>query len=533
VIAVVASAISCGSKFSAAGKRGSGGTAGMQSGGAAGEGGKGDSGSATGGRAGRGGASSGGKGGTSGLGGAPATAGSGGGSGADPTGDGGEAGSGTPPTPTCDPVALVQGCVPQDDGVFVSPNGDDGDDGTASSPLATLTAAIGRAASSGAPIFVCRGTFDEHLVVSDDGIAIHGGFACPSGGAPWVYDPTKRARVAPSSEGYALRITSVTGLTVTDLELESASATTPGGSSVAVFATRSTDVTLARVRITAGDGAKGEDGTVDESNHTSATLGGNSATGGTGAPPNDTCLCPDGTSSVGARGGNGGLTPTPGGAGLPDEGGGQPGTVGSCASVGTGKDGHSPPESAYGLGANRLGVLTASGWAPGAGHPGANGKPGQGGGGGAGATTGGGGGGGCGGCGGKAGGAGSGGGASIGFAAFRSTIALDAVVITTGSAGDGGAGVAGELGQPGGAGGAKTSLACKGGMGAAGADGSAGGGGAGGISVGILSSPDSIVTPSSSTTFDIGMPGMSGLGGAQVGSNSGLAGTSGEVLEAT
>jgi hypothetical protein len=434
--------------------------------------------------------------------------------------------------PVCDPAALEDGCVPADDAIYVSTSGDDHSDGTATAPLATIGAAVTKAASRGALIFVCGGSYDEHVVVADDDIEIHGGFACPTGGNPWMYDSTKRARIAPSTPGYALHVTTVSGLTVTDFELESPNADMPGESSIAVFVSRSEDVAFTRVGITAGDGVKGEDGVREGSNHFAGTLAGNDASGNDGAAVQDMCVCRDGTTSVGGQGGDGGLTPTPGAAGLPDEGEGTRGELGACNTVGTGGNGGTPSAPPDGIGAMRFGTLSTSAWSSASGQTGANGTPGQGGGGGAGAATGGGGGGACGGCGGKGGGAGTGGGASVGVAAVRSTVALMMVSVTTGDAGDGGAGIEGEPGQMGGVHGNGNSLACDGGNGGTGADGAAGGGGAGGISVGILHSADSAVTVSPTTTFDIGMPGAAGPA-AMGADNAGIAGVNGDIFEAS
>jgi hypothetical protein len=441
-------------------------------------------------------------------------------------GNGGE-GNGEPPPPDCDLSDLEDGCVPSA-GIFVSTSGDDDNDGTASEPLATISAAVTLAASTGAPIFVCGGTYAEHLVITEDNLEIHGGFACPRGDAAWIYDSAQRPRIAPTTTGYALRVTNASGLTVTDLELESADAEEPGESSVAVFMSRSVDVEFTRVWITAGDAMNGVDGTREESNHFNGDLDGKDAMGDDRALLS-ACTCPDGTMSVGGGGGIGGLAPSAGGAGSPDEGAGQPGIVAACSAGGTGQDGGNATAPPDGPGAMTFGSLTTSGWAPSSGTPGLNGTPGQGGGGGAGAATGGGGGGACGGCGGKGGRAGTGGGASIGLATFRSTVSLRYVTISTGDAGDGGAGTGGEEGQRGGIGGDRTGSACNGGNGGVGADGAAGGGGAGGISVGILSTSNSTVT-AASMTYDIGMAGDAGP--AAMGStNAGIPGVADETLD--
>jgi hypothetical protein len=501
------------------GKAGSAGTAGTSSGGKAGTGGAGKGGNTSGGASGSAGSAGGSVGGAAGDGGEA-------GVGAD-AGSGGEGGSVHPP-PACDPAALEDGCQPTT-GIFVSTTGDDDDDGTATAPLATIGAAVTLAASTGAPIFVCGGTYTEHLVITDDNLEIHGGFACPQGGNPWLYDSTMRARIAPSTAGYALEVTDVSGLDVTDLEFESVDADVPGASSIAVFVSTSTDVAFTRVGITAGNGADGDDGVREGSNHFAGVLTGNEAVGDAGGAA-ITCTCGDDTTSIGGLGGTGGPTPLGGGTGVPDQGAGQGGTVGPCNTVGTGANGGNATAFTDGEGAMSLGTLATSGWTPAAGAPGLNGPRGQGGGGGAGASTGGGGGGGCGGCGGAGGGAGKGGGASIGLSAVESEISVNAVSIATGNAGDGGAGTEGEAGQSGGTFGNGTPPGCSGGNGGTGADGAAGGGGAGGISVGILSTEDSTVTTSSNTMFEIGMAGAAGP--AAMGStNAGIPGVAEEALE--
>jgi len=503
------------------GAGGSAGSAGSAGGGNGGTGGK---------AAGNGGAggTSAGVGASGGIGGEAGAEGAEGGSGA-AAGSGGEGGGGDPPPTTCNPAAPVPGCVADaDNGIFVSPTGNDSNDGTPSSPLATINAAIDRAASSPAPIFICSGTFDESVVVTDDDIALHGGFACPTGGSPWVYDEDERPLISPTDPGYALQVTDVSGLTLSDIELRSAHATAAGASSIAVFVSGSDAVTLTRVHITAGDGANGASAMTPVSNHTSMNQGGQNAMLLEGGGPTP-CECGDQTTSVGAVGGDGGVTPTGGGTGTPSNlGGGQGSTFEQCRDNNTnGANGGNAPNRTEADGADVLGTLASLGWTPAAGTAGLTGTPGQGGGGGGGLVAGGGGGGACGGCGGTGGGAGKGGGASIGLVAVMSNVTLVASFITTGDAGRGGDGIAGELGQGGGVKGNGVGSACDGGNGGKGGNGGAGGGGAGGISVGVLHTGDSTVT--ADVTFELGTAGPAGSGGGA--DNDGIAGVVEEIRE--
>ncbi|HVR19814.1 MAG TPA: hypothetical protein VMS65_08960, partial [Polyangiaceae bacterium] len=415
------------------------------------------------------GSSSGGKGGAGGTGGAKggtggngATAGTGAGGASGTGGDGGEGGvdgeggmGGSGPDP-CDPLAPEDGCAIDDpDGIYVAPIGDDTSSGEKDAPLETISEAISQARGTGKTIYVCNGAFDEHLAISDDGLVIRGGFECPStSSAGWLYQAGVRARIRPSAPCYALRVSSVDGLVMADIDLASRNAAAPGESSVAIFVTSSQNVSFERLRIFAGEGMNGAGAVLAGSNHTTMMLGGNDASGANGGE-GTICTCGDATTTTGGAGGKGGLTPTGGGPGLPahGSGGGEAGIAGkACAMGGGGGDGAPAINRSDAPGAATLGSISASaGWVPASGSSGLNGEPGQGGGGGTGASlavnVGGGGGGACGGCGGKGAPAAAGGGASIALLALSSAVSLDASsLIQTSDAGSGGAGTGAEPG---------------------------------------------------------------------------------------
>ena len=153
-------------------------------------------------------------------------------------------------------------------------------------------------------------------------MVIRAGYECPSTSTTgWLYQAGTRARVRPSSTGYALRVTSVDGFTMSDMDLASRDAEQPGESSVAVFVTSSDNVSFERTRIVAGDGVSGAAGELGGSNHFGMSLDGAGATAATGGIAK-ICACADGTSFTGASGGLGGVTPTSGGVGQPNHGGG-------------------------------------------------------------------------------------------------------------------------------------------------------------------------------------------------------------------
>lgn len=527
----------CGTKFQAAPDRGMSGSAGSAgdaepSGGtASGTGGTSSGGSAgTAGTAGGGGAFPGGGGEGGSVGGATGEGGS------DGPGAGGEGGDGN--ASSCDPNALSEGCtLTEDAGIFVSPDGDDDADGSRTQPLQSLGEALERArdASQPRPIFVCSADYDEHLSIRSDGVALHGGFACPedTSGA-WIYDSAERARVVPTSAGPALRVRDVEGLTLSNLVLRARDATDPDESSVTAFVSGSSQVIFENVQLIAGRGSDGSASTVDPFEYGAPeALAGNAASGATGGAQKN-CTCDSPNPTRGGRGGDGGITATAGQGGHPmDRGGGAPGQAQVCSSGGAGEKGEDAPSGADGSGASAPGAVTSSGWVPESGDPGEDGLPGQGGGGGGGNVgvgIGGGGSGGCGGCGGRGAEGGRGGGASIGLVSLDSVIELRSSSIETDRAGHGGAGGGGQVGQPGGAGGEPMSPGCSGGAGGNGADGAKSGGGAGGSSVGIVWRGGE--EPAlANTTIEFDEAGEGGLGG-NPGENDGIAGISRRIYAA-
>ena len=180
-------------------------------------------------------AGSGGHGGNAGSGGASGSAGTGGmdgGAGAAGTagtgGSGGDGGgcdmSGSPSTESC--------LVSDQYAVFVDGTAAAAGDGTQAKPFRTIGAAL--TAAGGKLILVCDTTYTEHVTLTA-GARLYGGFKC----SDWSYDAGQRAVVAPSSEGYALEVDSVTQpVVIEDVEFHAADASTAGASSVAAFVQR-------------------------------------------------------------------------------------------------------------------------------------------------------------------------------------------------------------------------------------------------------------------------------------------------------
>ncbi|MCK6535406.1 MAG: hypothetical protein L6Q84_20730 [Polyangiaceae bacterium] len=470
-------------------------------------------------------AGTGGTGGTSGTGGTGNTGGTGGGSGGT-AGSGGDGG-------TCDTTKSPseESCLVSDESaVFVSPAGADTDAGTKAKPLATFAEAVKKAKTAGhARVIACNGDYDEKLALAAaaDGIKIYGGFKC----SDWSYETGVRATLKPKTRGIVLTVDTLAGgATFEDVGFVAMPGSDPGESSIAVFVKESGAITMKRVKLEAGKGAKGAAGTKTDYTYPSqAALNGKDASGDTGAAFNQV-TCPDGTKTTGASGGNGGAGVTGGGLGQPDLGAGKAGAIGSCSGGGTGGDGNPAATVAPSDGAKSFGSLGAAGWE---GTPGTSGKPGgpgQGGGGGAGSSTsGGGGGGGAGACGGAPGKGGSAGGSSIALLALNSTVSFDTSEVLAADAGDGGVGAAGQTGQQqSGFPGKGANLGCQGGAGGKGADGGAGGGGAGGVSAGVVWKGKAATL--TATAPKVGKKGTKGAGG-KPGVNDGIDGDAKPTLE--
>jgi hypothetical protein len=416
--------------------------------------------------------------------------------------------------------------------IFVAPSGKDTAVGTTTAPVKTIARAVELAGVTKI-VIACNGTYDEQVKLTA-GAKLYGGFSCPGGTTPWSYEAGKKATVARSARGLALSIASgASSVVIEDFEFDAQDGVDPGESSVAAFVNTSTNVALTRVKLVAGKGVDGANGSLSPVTFPSpAALKGNSAMGDTGGLSN-VVTCPVGGATKGAVGGAGGSNATGGGSGTPALTGGGPGTLGaSCGSGGTGLDGANASAQPAALGATKLGTITPTGWSGVSGTDGTPGTAGQGGGGGTGAATGGGGGGGgAGGCGGAGGTGGKAGGSSIALLVLNSTLTTAADELLAVNAGKGGRGVGGQSGQtPGGSAGVQVPDGCGGGKGGAGGAGGAGGGAAGGISVGIAYVGASAPTPDSATTITTGAAGAKGIGGV-AGTNDGIAGVKPDVLQ--
>ena len=193
-------------------------------------------------------------------------------------GSGGESGSGGTggTAPGCVPSVNVDP-VEESCGVFVSSSlGAAGGDGSKDKPFKSIQSAL--AAAKGKPIYVCAedAAYDEKLVVTG-AVRLYGGLDCKD---DWKYHAAKPTRVAPA-KGVPLTVSDVSGTVgIEDFEFEAADAAEDGASSVGAFVKGSSDVKMEHVRIAAGKGMKGADGTVVSFTFpTAADLNGKNALG--------------------------------------------------------------------------------------------------------------------------------------------------------------------------------------------------------------------------------------------------------------
>jgi hypothetical protein len=420
--------------------------------------------------------------------------------------------------------------------VFVTPfSGNDLNPGTRAAPMATLQAAIARAAATGKrAVYAGRGTYNItgtlHLT---SGISLYGQYS-PNDG--WVRSMANQSTISAGK-------TAVAAINVnleTHLEgftIRAANATAAGDSSHGVRLQSSHGMVLRYNTIEAGNGAAGIPG----EDFPAAPGGTDGNDGREGEPDDGVDTIPGGpggaspSGNTGGKGGDGGKSPGyQGQTGAPGaNGGADGGQGGSAGNPGTaGADGTPAPNGANGTngtGGASFGSAMAGGYVAPRGTSGTDGADAKGGGGGGGGggqdctfclkgagNAGGGGGGG--GSGGDGGTGGWGGGGSFGVYIYESNAVVTNNVIITKSGGDGGKGGNGGLGGRGGEGGdgAFVSLTQigrggNGGSGGRGGHGGSGGGGGGGPSIG-LNIIGSTVTHSLNQ-YTTGAGGTGGAGG--------------------
>jgi hypothetical protein len=167
------------------------------------------------------------------------------------------------------------------DGVFVSANsGDDTHNGTMTSPLKTLSAAMSLAKKLGKVVIACNETYTENLTVVD-GVSLYGSYDCSNLSA-WTASTKNAVLNAPQSP--AVRADKiVAGATMGNIDIVAPSATLPEMSSVGVLVTASPGFELSQLKITVGDAQSGASQTEPTQLTDGANILAAGATGGANA----------------------------------------------------------------------------------------------------------------------------------------------------------------------------------------------------------------------------------------------------------
>lgn len=429
-------------------------------------------------------------------------------------------------TPTATPTSGVQDAPNR---LFVTTSGDDAGEGSRDDPFETITHALEVAREiDGAEIYVASGSYNETIgIYSHPGVMLLGGYH----EGDWERVPMQHSDIT-SPDFTALYIADSENVHVEGFNLPSGRPMPGGGplerSRVAVIVEFSSGVTLVDNSIVSDNGLDGTNGM--------RGLGGAAGSPGVtgswlgGCPPADQGGFGGAGAANGGRGGDGGAVDgfngSDGQSASASVRGGKGGTGGVFVAGAGGNGGNGDDGTANlvpGAGGTLIYFTEDGNYQPAHGEDGrsTNRLGGAGGGGGGGQAGGlffvcGGGGGGGGGGGHPAqfdGGGGRSGGASFGIFILESEVSVIDSEIRTGNGGRGGQGGSSGIGGPGGDGGAGGDNGGDGGRGGRGAPSAPGGGGGGGPSIGILTDGDSEVTRSG-ITFDLGQPGMGGLGGS-------------------
>ncbi|NUO53191.1 MAG: hypothetical protein HOV80_30455, partial [Polyangiaceae bacterium] len=246
-------------------------------------------------------------------------------------------------------------------GVFVKAGAPDTNDCSRALPCATIAEALTKVTSSNPRVFLCTSPIEE-AVVLPGGVSIYGGFACSEGWAwetedrtPWTAGPDE---IPLTFDGGSL------DSEVNGVDLSSADATLPGGSSVVIFANGG-GLALVNVGLAAGSGAPGDPGEagVDGEVGENGQIGNTDETPVGGAGGASTC-------NPGGAGASVVCSPTcmipaiadPGEPG-PQTGGGSAGASGptSCTAGGVGTPGTAGANGTHAVG---IGTIDAMGFHP-------------------------------------------------------------------------------------------------------------------------------------------------------------------------
>lgn len=167
-----------------------------------------------------------------------------------------------PPDLPPDAPPTISGGAPKEDeltekyGLFVSLIGTPEGEGTREHPLSSITQAIEKAKASAKRVYVCKGTYNEAVVLAN-AVSVIGGYECATKWAPTEGGRSKI--VAPTIP--ALRASDIVNDTsFINFDVVAPNATAESPSSIGFIAQNAKLLRIVTSSITAGDGIRGEAG---------------------------------------------------------------------------------------------------------------------------------------------------------------------------------------------------------------------------------------------------------------------------------
>lgn len=165
-----------------------------------------------------------------------------------------------PPLPPDAPPPVVGGTPKEDEltekfGLFVSLIGTPDGDGTRDKPLSSISAAIEKAKASAKRVYVCKGTYNEAIVVAN-AVSVIGGFDCAT---KWVATDARSKIISPTIP--ALRASEIVNDTsFANFDVVAPNATAESPSSIGFVAQNAKLLKVVKSSITAGNAVNGEPG---------------------------------------------------------------------------------------------------------------------------------------------------------------------------------------------------------------------------------------------------------------------------------
>lgn len=251
--------------------------------------------------------------------------------------------------PGCDPAKEQkdqEACLNNEFAVFVSTLGRPDATGTKEAPVNTVKRALELVGGTKQRIYVCEGTYDERVSLKVP-VSLYGGFSCEGG--TWKANNSRPVFGRKNEQGFALDVGAAGAFEIVDLEFDAAPGSATSKNSIGARVVSSPGLTLKRVTLAAAAGAEGASAGAAATGVRVPTDGkGIGGSTGAGGGPR-ACTCTIGGPTAGGQGGgppNGGGLAGSGdvvGSGATDGAGGAGGST-NCM-TGKGHDGGDAPTS--------------------------------------------------------------------------------------------------------------------------------------------------------------------------------------------